>query len=94
MLESWSYRHRSSGKQRTDYTYLGVTNGIQYRTQLRNREICLAKLKNMIAAAEIEPKERVMRVGIGEKGKAERRVIKERRSDIKKGRGSNKSDGY
>ena len=48
----------------------------------------------MVAAAEIEPKERVIRVGIGEQGKHERRQIKERRTEVKRNRGSNKSDGY
>lgn len=48
----------------------------------------------MVAAAEVEPKERVIRVGIGEKGKQDRKIIKEKRTQIKSSRGSNKGDGY
>jgi hypothetical protein len=48
----------------------------------------------MIAAAEIEPKERIIKEGLSDKGKREKRIMKEVRSSIKKNRGSNKGDDY
>ena len=59
------------------------------RTQARNKEICLQKLKEMIADAAIEPKERQQWEGIGDKGKSERRVLKESRRSVKEGRKKN-----
>jgi hypothetical protein len=73
---------------------LSFLYAIFYRTQSRNREICLGKLKEILAEAEVEPKERNMRVGIGEQGKKIRRVIKEKRTEVKKGRGNNKKDDF
>lgn len=62
------------------------------RTQARNKDVCLAKLKQIISEAEFEPKERNHWEGIGDKGKDERRVIKERRADIKSNRIKNRAE--
>ena len=40
------------------------------RTQTRNKEICIQKLKEIIAEAAVEPKERQQWEGIGDKGKS------------------------
>jgi hypothetical protein len=54
-----------------------------FSTQAKNKADCIEKLKEMIAEATIEPKERQMWEGIGEKGKAIRREEKRKRSDVK-----------
>eukprot|EP01039_Chlorochromonas_danica_P007948 gene7948-8768_t len=55
----------------------------EHRTQMKNKSDCIEKLKEMIAEASIEPKERQMWEGIGEKGKAIRREQKKHRSEVK-----------
>jgi hypothetical protein len=60
---------------------------------VRNRELVLAKLKEALAEAELEPKERHIWEGIGDRGRAERRAEKTHRKDIKASRGrSNNQD--
>jgi hypothetical protein len=65
-----------------------------FRTQTKNKEVCLRKLKEMIADAAIEPKERQQWEGIGDKGKSERRVLKENRRTVKEGRKKNNYSDY
>lgn len=60
---------------------------------MRNRELVLSKLKEALAEAEVEPKERHIWAGIGDRGRAERRAEKTHRKDVKSNRGrSNNHD--
>lgn len=52
----------------------------------------MKKLQEIVDEAFVEPKERVMWEGIGEKTKAKRRVEKQFRSEIKATRRVNKRD--
>jgi hypothetical protein len=65
---------------------------IMCRTQSRNKEDCIDKLKIMVAEAYIEPKEREMWEGISEKGKQERKQEKRHRGSVKNMRRVNKRD--
>jgi hypothetical protein len=56
------------------------------RTQTGNRAECIKKLQSVIDLASIEPKEREQWEGIGEKGKQERKKIKQHTSKIKSAR--------
>eukprot|EP00501_MAST-03F_sp_TOSAG23-6_P000536 GSMAST32.ASY1.ANO1.556.1 assembled CDS len=56
------------------------------RTQGRNLRDCLKKLQSIVDKAIVEPKERKIWEGIGEKTKAKRRRQKEHRKNIKSGR--------
>jgi peptidyl-tRNA hydrolase ICT1 len=64
----------------------------EHRTQGRNREDCISKLQEMLADAYIEPKERKQYEGIGVKGKAMRKKMKTRRSEVKTQRRQKKFD--
>mmetsp|Transcript_37160 Transcript_37160/g.37833 ORF Transcript_37160/g.37833 Transcript_37160/m.37833 type:complete len:191 (-) Transcript_37160:160-732(-) len=66
-----------------------VLSSQEHRTQSRNKEDCIQKLKAMVEQAYIEPKERNQWKGIGEKGKAQRRDMKSKRSEVKKSRSKN-----
>ena len=57
-----------------------------YRTQGRNKEDCLDKLRAMIAEARIAPKDRHMWEGISEKGKEQRKDEKRKRGAVKSNR--------
>ena len=63
----------------------------EFRTQSANKESCIGKLQEMIADAYLEPKERKLWEGIGDKGKKIRREAKTRRSDVKTSRRAGKS---
>ena len=58
----------------------------EFRTQSKNKDECLSKLKEMIADAYIKPKDRNMWTGIGEKGKENRRKEKKFKSEKKQSR--------
>lgn len=63
-----------------------VITSQEHRTQAKNRDVCMQKLKVMIEEAYVEPKERNMWEGIGEKGKQIRREEKSKRSEVKDSR--------
>jgi len=56
------------------------------RTQGKNREDCMDKLREIISEAYVEPKDRHMWVGIGEKGKEQRKEDKRKRGEVKQNR--------
>lgn len=62
----------------------------EHRTQSKNREDCLQRLREMVAEASIEPKEREMWEGIGDKGKAKRKELKQHRKSVKQNRRSSR----
>ncbi|KAG5193177.1 hypothetical protein JKP88DRAFT_260948 [Tribonema minus] len=64
----------------------------EHRTQKANRMEAIGKLREMIADALLAPKERAMRVGIGEATKRQRRDDKRFRSKVKATRGRVRSD--
>ena len=64
----------------------------EYRTQSRNKEDCLYKVKVMIAQAYVEPKDRTMWTGISEKTKERRKDDKRHRAGIKSARRVSKDD--
>jgi hypothetical protein len=63
-----------------------------FRTQHRNKELCIARLKDIINEAAIEPKDREIWEGIGDKGHRIRKNMKDRRSEVKQSRGKNRND--
>jgi ribosome-associated protein len=64
----------------------------EHRTQAKNKDDCLDKLKEMIAEAYVEPKDRQMWEGIGEKGKEQRREEKRKRGAVKSSRQQTRDD--
>ena len=64
----------------------------EHRTQAKNKDDCLDKLKEMIAEAYVEPKDRQMWEGIGEKGKEQRREEKRKRGAVKSSRQPTRDD--
>jgi len=66
-----------------------VLSSQEHRTQLKNREDCLAKLEEALARAAIVPKTRNMRVGLQEWEKENRLREKKKRSETKSGRRQN-----
>jgi hypothetical protein len=64
-------------------TSLGI---FLHRTQGKNKEDCIQKLRELVAEAMIEPKEREMWAGIGEKGKEIRKKEKTHRKEVKQNR--------
>jgi len=62
------------------------------RTQAKNRNECIQKLEAIVNEALIEPKERSMWTGIGEKTKETRRDEKRKRGEVKSGRRNGKFD--
>jgi hypothetical protein len=64
------------------------------RTQAKNREDCMIKLREIISEAYVEPKDRNMWVGISEKGKEMRRNEKRARGAVKQIRRSKGYDDY
>jgi tRNA A22 N-methylase len=65
-----------------------LLHAIFSRTTSRNKEICLAKLKELLAEAEMEPIGHLLRAGMG--GEQTRRILKEKRAEIKKDRAQNR----
>jgi protein subunit release factor B len=63
-----------------------IISSQEHRTQSKNKDDCVEKLKIMIAEAMLTPKEREMWVGISEKGKLQRKNDKRKRGDVKEGR--------
>ena len=65
----------------------------EFRTQSKNKDDCVEKLKIMLEEAYIEPKDRKIWVGLSKKTKVERRDNKRHRASIKANRGKvNKND--
>jgi protein subunit release factor B len=58
----------------------------EHRTQSKNKDDCLSKLKELIAEAMLTPKEREMWVGISEKTKQKRKEEKRKRGEVKNNR--------
>ncbi len=58
----------------------------EHRTQAKNKDDCITKLKELIAEAMLTPKEREMWVGISEKTKQTRKEDKRKRGDVKSNR--------
>ena len=67
-----------------------VVSSQEHRTQNRNKEDAVDKLRVMVAEAYIEPKERNMYEGISQKGKIERKDEKRKRGAVKQSRTSNR----
>jgi|EP00624_Nannochloropsis_granulata_P002240 peptidyl-tRNA hydrolase ICT1 len=67
-----------------------VLSSQEHRTQLKNREDCLAKLEEALARAAIVPKTRNMRVGLQEWEKENRLREKKKRSETKSARRQNR----
>lgn len=65
----------------------------EHRTQNRNREEALRKVRSAIEAAMIEPKERNMRTGISEGTKEKRKQDKRQRGEVKRNRGKLRGSG-
>ena len=63
-----------------------------YRTQGNNRDSCIKKLKEIIAEALVEPKEREIYEGLSERNKTVRKIEKRARSVVKSNRGKSKDD--
>lgn len=63
-----------------------IISSQEHRTQSKNKDDCVEKLKIMIAEAMLTPKEREMWVGISERGKEQRKNDKRKRGDVKEGR--------
>ncbi|CAN0398735.1 unnamed protein product, partial [Phaeothamnion confervicola] len=80
-------RARLAEQQSSRINKLGelIVSSQEFRTQGKNREEAVAKLREMVAAAYIEPKERQIREGLGEEGKARRRHEKRHRAQAKAG---------
>ena len=69
-----------------------VITSQEFRTQSKNKDKCIEKLKEMIAEAVIEPKERKIYEGLSEQGKAKRRDDKRKRGAVKQNRSKNMKD--
>jgi peptidyl-tRNA hydrolase ICT1 len=61
----------------------------EHRSQAYNKDEAIAKVRSMVAEAYVEPKDRHMWEGIGEKGKKIRRQEKSKRSETKQNRTKN-----
>ena len=84
-----------SPPKNTGYFIINTHNNdviIMIRTQGQNRKDCMDKLREMIAEAYLEPKEREMWIGISEKGKEKRRDEKRKRGTVKETRRSKNFD--
>lgn len=55
----------------------------EHRTQSKNKDDCINKLKEMIAFASVEPKEREMWEGLSDKTKHIRKEEKRKRGEVK-----------
>jgi len=60
-----------------------IVSSQEFRTQSRNREDCIDKLREMVAEAQVEPKERQMWVGMSNAGKVKRKDEKRKRGAVK-----------
>eukprot|EP01036_Dinobryon_divergens_P028242 gene28242-37155_t len=60
-----------------------IISSQEHRTQTKNKEDCITKLQEMLAEAYVEPKERTIWEGLGEKGKAMRVQERKKRSAVK-----------
>ena len=69
-----------------------IVTSQEHRTQAKNREDCMSKLRVMIAEAYIEPKDRQMWEGISEEGKRQRVKDKKQRGAVKNVRRSKNFD--
>ena len=63
-----------------------IVSSQEHRTQSKNKDDCIMKLKEMIAYASVEPKEREMWEGLSEKTKQTRRDDKRKRGEVKSAR--------
>eukprot|EP00600_Ochromonadales_sp_CCMP1393_P006131 CAMPEP_0174954340 /NCGR_PEP_ID=MMETSP0004_2-20121128/369_1 /TAXON_ID=420556 /ORGANISM="Ochromonas sp., Strain CCMP1393" /LENGTH=179 /DNA_ID=CAMNT_0016202141 /DNA_START=131 /DNA_END=670 /DNA_ORIENTATION=+ len=66
----------------------------EFRTQGKNKEDCLNKLRYMIAEASVAPKDRKMWEGLSEKGKEKRKEEKRKRGAVKSNRRKNMKDFF
>lgn len=64
----------------------------EHRTQSKNKDDCIEKLKEMVAEAFVEPKDRQMWEGISDKGKEQRRDEKRKRGAVKSTRRISKDE--
>lgn len=60
-----------------------IISSQEHRTQNKNKEDCISKLQEMLAEAYVEPKERTIWEGLGEKGKEMRVQERKKRSAVK-----------
>ena len=60
-----------------------IISSQEHRTQAKNKEDCITKLQEMLAEAYVEPKERAIWEGLGEKGKEMRVQERKKRSAVK-----------
>ena len=60
-----------------------IISSQEHRTQTKNKEDCITKLQEMLAEAYVEPKERNIWEGLGEKGKEMRVQERKKRSAVK-----------
>jgi protein subunit release factor B len=86
-------RERLAEYQKTRMSKEGmlIVTSQEHRTQARNRDDAIGKLQAMIAEAYVEPKDREMWEGIGDKTKKKRRDDKRHRAKIKEGRGNKRN---
>ena len=61
-------------------------NFLTKRTQAKNREDSMDKLRDIISEAYVEPKDRHMWVGLSDKGKEKRKESKRQRGAVKENR--------
>ena len=69
-----------------------IVQAQEHRTQHRNREECMGKIKEMVEEAKVPPKERKQYVGLSKKGKEKRRDNARHRSKLKANRKVSKKD--
>ena len=60
-----------------------IISSQEHRTQAKNKEDCITKLQEILAEAYVEPKERAIWEGLGEKGKEMRVQERKKRSAVK-----------
>lgn len=88
-------RERLAEAQRNRINKFGelILQAQEHRTQHRNREECMGKLKALVEEAKVPPKERKQREGLSKQGKTKRREDKRFRGKVKANRGKvNKKD--
>jgi len=71
-----------------------IVTSQEHRTQMRNKDDCITKLRELIAEASVPPKDRHLWEGISDRGKERRKDEKRKRGDVKKARGKNSKDFF
>lgn len=69
-----------------------IVRSDEKRTQRQNVDLCFSKLKRLVDAASVEPKEREQWTGIGDVTKKKRKDFKRRRSEVKAARRNHRRD--